>query len=70
MVPAVLSAWIPCLLFAALIVIGIPLLCLLAGDEPAHNEIAHESADGRERDPEPPLLAHRVSASRWHYQPQ
>jgi hypothetical protein len=39
-------------------------------DREPSNEIAHESSDDRERDPEPPLLARRVSASRWHYQPQ
>lgn len=55
--PALLSAWIPCILFAAVIIIGVPLLCLLAGDDEPDNAIAHESADGRERDPEPPLLA-------------
>lgn len=44
--PALLSPWIPCILFAAVIIIGVPLLRLLAGDDPPDNAITHESGDG------------------------
>lgn len=46
--PVLLSAWIPCILFAAVIIVGVPLLCLLAGDDPPDNAIIHESGDGRD----------------------
>jgi hypothetical protein len=37
-----LSAWIPYVLFAAVIILGIPLLCWLAPDEEPSNEISQE----------------------------
>jgi hypothetical protein len=40
-----LSAWIPCLLFAAVIVVGVPLLCWLVSDEPPDNAIAQEQGN-------------------------
>lgn len=48
-----LSTWIPCILFAAAIIFGVPLLCLLAGDDPPDNETAHESgSDGEQQEPD------------------
>lgn len=50
-----LSTWIPCILFAAVIIIGVPLLCLLVGDDPPANEISHEQQDEARRDPDAEL---------------
>lgn len=36
--PALLSPWIPYVLFAAVIVIGIPLWCWLASDDPRNDD--------------------------------
>ena len=52
--PAAVLWWI---LAACVFVVAPVAFRLLVGDDPPANEITHESADGRERDPEPPLLA-------------
>jgi hypothetical protein len=50
---SLLSSWIPCILFAAAIILGVPLLCLLAGDDEPANETAHESgSDGEQQEPD------------------
>jgi hypothetical protein len=43
-VRALLSPWFPCILFAAVILIGIPLLCWFAGDEPRNDDDADSPA--------------------------
>lgn len=58
--PVLLSAWIPYVLFAAVIVVGVPLLCLLVGDDPPANEITHEQQGEPRRDPDD-VLAVAVS---------
>lgn len=50
-----LSPWIPYVLFAAVIVIGVPLLCLFVGDDPPANEIVHEQEGEPRGDPDAEL---------------